>query len=264
MQLIEGDTLTVLKTLKDNSIDLGVTSPPYNKGMVGSDKSIFGPIKYDVHKDNLNEEEYQQQQIEVLNELFRVIKAGGSFFYNHKLRYKNGTFITPLDWLRKSKWTIRQEITWDRNVGTEISGYRFYQVDEKIYWLYKPIGNKVCGERLLGKHARLKSVWRFPPDNRNKHPAPFPMTLPLRCILSILDIKGGTVIDPYHGSGSTAIACKLLNKEYIGIDISKKYLKESRKRIDNYEYAEEELIKELRQHIVTKSYKDRKKEKNER
>ncbi len=110
-QVIHGDALEVLKEISDNSIDLGITSPPYNK------KEKYGgwlvdKVKYKGYRDVMPEEEYQSWQVEVLNELYRVIKEGGSFFYNHKVRYEDGKMIHPLQWLMK---------------------WRFWQVEERIY-----------------------------------------------------------------------------------------------------------------------------------
>ena len=215
-QIIKGDILDVLKTLKSDSIDLGITSPPYNKGRKGS--KIVPAVVYDKFDDDLPEEVYQEQQIQVLNELYRVIKPGGSFFYNHRCRWFDGELIHPMEWLSKTKWQPKQEIIWDRYISGQLRGWRFWQIDERIYWLYKPGKSKV-GEELKSKHARMSSIWRFPPERNNPHPAPYPLVLPLRIIYSLFDDKKGTVIDPYIGSGTTAVAAKLLGCDYIGIDI---------------------------------------------
>ena len=82
--IVLGDVYDVLKTLDENIFDMGVTSPPYNKQ--NNRKGVLvKDIKYSDITDNKNESEYQIEQIEILNELFRVIKPGGSFFYNHKI-----------------------------------------------------------------------------------------------------------------------------------------------------------------------------------
>ena len=260
----EGMTLDVLKTLPNDIVDLTVTSPPYNKKITSSGKnSIMKPITYDSIGDNMPESEYQKDQINVLNEIYRVTKLGGSMFYNHKVRHLKGIMTHPMEWLPKTKWHMRQEIIWNRKASVEVGGYRFYQVDERIYWLYKPVDKKhLVGPKMLSKHARMTSVWEFAPDRKNNHPAPFPLDIPLRCILSILDINDGVVLDPYMGSGTTAVACKLLGKDYIGIDISKNYINKAIERINNYETEQYKLDKELKNHIVKKSYKQRQKEFN--
>lgn len=264
--IVLGDTFNILKSIDNNTFDMGVTSPPYNKKK-NRKGELVKDINYSDIEDSLPEEVYQQQQINILNELYRVIKPGGSFFYNHKIRWDQGVMIHPMEWLLKTEWVIKQEIVWDRSIAANIRGWRFWQVDERIYWLYKPINKKDYGLELLSKHALLTSVWRFRPEMNkstvNYHPAPFPIELPVRCIYSLFDDNVGKfVIDPYMGSGTTAVACKLLGHNYFGIDISEKYINEANNRIDNI--TEKEIIdfkNEKSIHVVTKTYKDRKNEK---
>jgi len=252
------DALVVLKSLPDEIVDVGVTSPPYNKGE-NKKGWLVKNVKYDVASDKLPEDLYQKNQIEVLDEIFRITKPGGSFFYNHKIRWERGNLLHPTDWLRKTKWIIRQEIIWDRTIAANIRGWRFWQIDERIYWLYKPNYNNLIGEELKSKHALLTSIWRFPPERKNPHPAPFPLRLPIRCIFSIMDEKvGGLVIDPYCGSGTTLVAAKILGHNFIGIDISKKYVEISEKRLKNYTTEEKIANEEISKHVVVKTFKERK------
>ena len=257
-KIIRGDTLTVLKTLPDEIIDMGVTSPPYNKGE-NKKGWLVTNVKYANATDKLSEDGYQENQIAILNEIFRIIKPGGSFFYNHKIRWEKGKLFHPMDWLRKTRWKIRQEIIWDRMIAGNIRGWRFWQVEERIYWLYKPIKNNLIGKELNSKHALLTSIWRFPPERNIPHPAPFPLKLPLRVIYSIMNKNKGIVIDPYCGSGTTLISAKILGCDYIGIDISDRYIKFAEERLKNYKdeliYANEEIA----QHVVIKTFKERKK-----
>lgn len=257
-KIIQGDTLSILKKLDNDFIDLGITSPPYNKGEKNKGW-LVRDVKYDIIKDNIPEELYQEQQVQVLNEIFRATKPGGSFFYNHKIRWEKGKMLHPIQWLQRTKWVIRQEIIWDRIIAANIRGWRFWQIDERIYWLYKPIGSHKIGKELNSKHALLTSIWRFPPERTNGHPAPFPLVLPTRIIYSILDGKKGIVLDPYVGSGTTCVAAKLLDTDYIGIDISKKYVRDVNRRLKNY--LNEKIItdEEILKHKVKKTFKERKK-----
>jgi len=257
-RVICGDALDILRKIPDNSIDMGVTSPPYNK-RENKKGWLVNKVVYKGATDNLPEEEYQRIQIDVLNELYRVIKPGGSFFYNHKIRWEKGIMLHPMDWLRKTEWVIRQEIIWDRMIAANIRGWRFWQVEERIYWLYKPERGNIIGKELKSKHALLTSIWRFPPENNNPHPAPFPISLPVRVIYSIMDDKKrGIIIDPYCGSGTTLIAAKILGHHYIGIDISREYVELSIRRLKNYKKEIKDVEKELRKHIVRKTFKERK------
>jgi len=259
-EILKGDVLDVLKTLESDSIDLGITSPPYNKGKKGG--PIVKSVVYDKFDDNLPEEVYQEQQIEVLNELYRVIKPGGSFFYNHRCRWDDGELIHPMEWLTRTDWMPKQEIIWDRFISGQLRGWRFWQIDERIYWLYKPTEDDRVGKELKSKHAQFSSIWSFQPEMKNPHPAPFPLVLPLRIILSLFDENKGTVIDPYIGSGTTAVASKLLGCDYIGIDISDEYIDMANKRIRNYESEKNILDEEIKLHkIKGKPYQERKQKK---
>jgi len=256
-RIIMGDALRVLREIPSEIIDMGVTSPPYNKGE-NKKGWLVKNVKYVSASDKLPEHIYQVKQMEVLDELFRVTKPGGSFFYNHKLRWERGVLLHPMDWLRKTKWTIRQEIIWDRKIAANIRGWRFWQVEERIFWLYKPIGKHLIGEELKPKHALVTSIWRFPPEQNNIHPAPFPLVLPVRAIYSIMDDNKGIIIDPYCGSGTTLVAAKLLGHDYVGIEISKEYADFAEARIMNCENERKEALSEMVKHVVTKTFSQRK------
>jgi len=256
-KIVQGDALAILKTLPDEFVDVGVTSPPYNKGE-NKKGWLVKNVKYSGVTDKLPEDLYQKNQIEVLNEIFRITKSGGSFFYNHKLRWERGKMFHPMDWLKETKWAIRQEIIWDRMIAANIRGWRFWQVEERIYWLYKPKEEKLIGEELKSRHALLTSIWRFPPEQKNSHPAPFPLSLPIRAIYSIMDKKKGVVIDPYCGSGTTLLAAKMLEHNFIGIEISPEYIKFAKNRLRNYENELKYMNEEKAKHIVMKTFKERK------
>lgn len=258
-KIVYGDALTILKRIPDKIFDVGVTSPPYNKGE--RDKGwLVDKVIYNGYSDNLPEEIYQNQQIEILNELYRVTKPGGSFFYDHKLRWKRGVMLHPYSWVSKTKWVVRQEIIWNRKIAGNIRGWRFWQIEERIFWLYKPEGKSKIGKELNSKHALLTSVWEIFPEKEIKHPAPFPIELPTRCIYSVLDNNIGNVIDPYAGSGTTLVAAKLLGCNYFGIEICKDYVNIAENRLSNCKKEEIKVQLELKKHVVTKTFKERKRE----
>ena len=256
--LIVGDALQVLKTLPSDFVDVTVTSPPYNKGE--RDKGwLVDKVVYDTAVDRKAEAEYQAEQIAVLNELYRVTKPGGSLFYNHKIRWVRGQLIHPYEWVSKTRWVLRQEIIWHRKIAANLRGWRFWQVDERIYWLYKPrYEGDVIGEELNSRHALLTSVWQIRPGQDKRHPNPFPIELPTRCIYSVLDGRRGVVLDPYCGIGTTLVAAKLLNCDYLGIDISEIYITIAQKRLENCEVERNAVLKELELHSVRKTFRERK------
>ncbi len=256
-RIVISDAFLALKDMPSNTFSVGVTSPPYNKGE--KDKGwLVDKVKYNGACDAKEEELYQQEQVEVLNELYRVTKPGGSFFYNHKLRWLKGRMIHPFSWVSQSTWVVRQEIIWHRKIAANIRGWRFWQTEERIFWLYKAVGNNLIGEELDSRHAMLSSVWQIPPERKSPHPAPFPIEIPTRCIFSVLNGKPGKVIDPYAGSGTTLVAAKLLGLDWLGIEICEDYIKLAEKRLANIEHERQRFEKEVSLHIIRKTFEERK------
>ena len=257
-RLILGDTLTELRKLPADIVDVGVTSPPYNKQEKHKGWLVKNVV-YDSYKDAVPEAEYQQNQVDTLNEIYRITAPGGSFFYNHKIRWERGEMFHPMDWLRRTNWTVKQEIIWDRVLAANIRGWRFWQVDERVYWLYKPVGSHLIGKELKSVDAKLTSIWRGVPEGKNPHPAPFPLWLPARVIIAILGADNpGVVLDPYVGSGTTAVAAKLLGHRYIGIDRSEAYIQMAQDRLLNAQSEMAAVQKELDLRTVETTFSDRK------
>lgn len=235
------DCLDGLKLLDDNSIDVIITSPPYNKaGLNGVKKrsltnNWISTIDYngDVNVDNMNEDDYQQWQTNVLNECFRVLKPNGSMFYNHKNRIHNGRIISPYQWLLKTNFIIRQEIIWDRQSTNNVNPCRFLPLTELIFWLTKT--NKPNFYR--NKDCLFKTeVWSFPFKTHTEHPAPFPVNLPDNILQNIpkLDNEKMVVLDPFMGSGTVALSAIKNGFNYIGFDKFQIYVDMANKNINNF------------------------------
>lgn len=236
-ELKQGDCLDVLRTMPSESVHLVVTSPPYNKvGLEGKQRTLsknetWRPgrnISYDGFDDNMPESEYQAQQIEVLNECFRVLVDGGSICYNHKVRVTDFKAIHPIEWLLKTKFNLRQQIVWNRNGTASRAPIRFAPTTELIFWMFKGDKPRVFN----GEHFGMGEVWSFGPDIGNAHPAPFPEQLPRRCILALSN-KGDAVLDPYSGSGTTVSVAIQEDRNAIGIELNPAYIAQSRNRISN-------------------------------
>lgn len=257
-RLILGDTLTELRKLPADIVNVGVTSPPYNKQEKHKGWLVKNVV-YDAYKDAVPEIEYRQNQVDALNEIYRITAPGGSFFYNHKIRWERGEMFHPMDWLRRTNWTVKQEIIWDRVLAANIRGWRFWQVDERVYWLYKPVGSHLIGKELKSVDAKLTSIWRGVPEGKNPHPAPFPLWLPARVIIAILGADTpGVALDPYVGSGTTAVAAKLLGHRYIGIDRSEAYIQMAQDRLLNAQSEMAVVQKELDLRTVETTFSARK------
>ena len=223
MKLINDDCLKVLPTLEESSVDLIITSPPYNLG----DKHHTGDKYHKAYDDNLPEGMYQAQQLQFLNECFKVLKEDGSLIYNHKNRIKKGKQTTPYEWILKSPFVIKQEIVWI-NRSQNFDKIRFYPFTERLYWLAKKPETKLFNA--INKYDVFD--WREwkPTGTRGTHTRAFP----LKMVDDILQCfpKAQIIADPYMGSGTVGIVCKSNNKEFIGIELDKNYFDMAEKRIE--------------------------------
>lgn len=234
-KIICGDCLEVMKEIPDQSVDLVVTSPPYNLGI----KKTFGKeitsgwkgkwnnsklqaSGYDEHNDYMPEEEYITWQKNVLQESFRVIKDTGAIFYNHKWRVQKGIFQQRLEIIEGLP--LRQIIIWKKAGGINFNEGYFLPTYEVIYLLAKP------KFKLAPKVNRYGDVWEIMQQKGSWHPAPFPVELASRCCEAT---TGDLILDPFIGSGTTAVAAKKLGKKYIGIDISQLYCDKAKERLSS-------------------------------
>lgn len=232
------DVMDGLKLLDDNSIDLIITSPPYNKagfnGIAKRTKHCIWnkTIDYggDINVDNMNEEDYEQWQIDILNECFRVLKNDGSMFYNHKLRVKKNKASFPLEWINKSKFIFRQLITWDRSSSVNLDKCRYIPCTEYIFWLIKQQKNPRF--KRMDNTLFPTEVWKFAPDKKNSHPAPFPIELPDNIIPNVAQNEKIIVLDPFMGSGTVAKSAIKFNCDYIGFEKNKGYCDKSNEELE--------------------------------
>lgn len=233
----QGNCLDVMRSFPDDSVDLIVTSPPYNnwrnRRTQAKRKDYWKRtnIVYDVCEDKQEDSVYENEQIQVINEMIRILKPTGTICYNHKDRIFNFTVKSPLEWILKTNAVYRQRITWDRCGMQAYNPVRFYRVEEDIYIL----GKQAKGFTWNKDAAKYLSVWRIPPNkNIYGHNATFPEELVKRCVLAFTE-KDGIVLDPYNGTGTTTKVAKDMGRQYIGIDVSKKYNETAEKRMNEHD-----------------------------
>jgi site-specific DNA-methyltransferase (adenine-specific) len=235
MKLFNDDCLKVLPIISENSVDLIITSPPYNKkGLLGKTKlgnQIWKKfnIDYKTYNDDMSEKEYQLWIIEFLNECYRLIKPNGSIFFNHKpRRYKNKCYL-PTDFVSKSNANLYQMIIWDRKNSPNIRNDILIPSTEHIYWLCKD-KPKVFRNNVDSKYR--SEVWTINPERQKEHPAPFPLQLVNNCI-QLSTQENDLVLDPFMGSGTTGLVCKNLNRNFIGIELDQNYFNIAKQRIES-------------------------------
>lgn len=223
-----GDNRMILPLIQEESVDVVVTSPPYNTSFVGNNGvKPSGMMKESSmakwvekmtsgYEDALPEPEYQDQQVEVLNAIGRVLAPHGSCFYNHKIRWREKRLLHPLTWVSRSDLHLRMEIVWDRGVGTALNARMYYLQDERMYWLYKHEWR--WNQSAVG----LGSVWRIPPQAFREHSCVFPEKLVGNCLAGVIR-PGDTVLDPYAGSGTTLVVARRFGCKAIGIESQERY-----------------------------------------
>lgn len=234
--------------LPDNSVHLMVTSPPYNVGKL-----------YDKE---LSLDEYRGFLSSVWKEVERVLVPGGRVCINvanlgRKPYIPLHAFI--IEDMHKLGFLMRGEVIWDKGAsvsssiawGTYLSAKNPVLRDAHEYILIfsKQSFTRGIKENMKSTISKeefielTKSIWSFNAESATRvgHPAPFPLELPLRCI-KLYTFEGENVLDPFMGSGTTALASMLLNRHYIGYDISKDYVDLAQKRINELQNKNKQQI----------------------
>lgn len=229
--IYKNDILKITDITK-SSVDLIVTSPPYNVD-----------IHYNSHKDDISYNEYLEFTEKWLKKCYGLAKDDGRFCLNIPLdKNKGGQQAVCADVTNIAKqigWNYHSTIIWhEGNIsrrtawGSWMSASAPYVIApvEVILILYKKTWKKASGnkENDITKQEFMdwtNGVWTFNGQNKKGaggHPAAFPIELPRRCI-KLFSFVGDTILDPFLGSGSTLIAAHLNKRKGIGIDIDKDY-----------------------------------------
>jgi site-specific DNA-methyltransferase (adenine-specific) len=228
-----------MEELPDNSVHLMVTSPPYNVGK-----------EYDS---NLTLSEYRTFLKKVWSEVKRILVYGGRACINianlgRKPYIPLHSFI--IEDMIDLGFMMRGEIIWNKATsvspstawGSWLSAknptlrdiHEYILVFSKGTFTRQNLGRKstISKEEFLDF---TKSVWTFPAESAKKtgHPAPFPIELPYR-LIQLYTFKGELVLDPFIGSGQTAIAAIKAQRHYVGYDIDEEYIKLAKRRINDF------------------------------
>ena len=257
-QIVNGDSLSVLKKIEDGKFDLIITSPPYNVGKSYETKTSI--------------EKYLETQEEIINELVRTLSDKGNLCWQVG-NYVDKGEVFPLDIyyyqiFKKHGLKLRNRIVWHFGHGLHASN-RFSGRYETILWFSKTddyifnldnvrVPSKYPGKlHFKGEKKGLPSgnplgknpsdiweivandwetaMWNIPNVKSNhpektEHPCQFPIELVERCVLALTDEKSW-VLDPFAGVGSTVIAAIKNNRNSMGIEKENEYCKISNQRI---------------------------------
>lgn len=243
-KIICKECVSGMKELPDDSVEMIVTSPPYN---VGKDIASGKKSKYEGYNDDLSSDEYYKLVKESLEQSLRVCKY--YVFYNFQILSGNKEVYQKIMWeFRKN---IKEYFIWAKSnsqpaicEGVVSSGFEFiicFSKEElstnrrfaRHFWSNREKGAKVVSNTLI-----------YPPNyNKNsEHLACFPEWLPAFFIKNFTQ-EGDTVLDPFMGLATTAKAAKKAGRNYIGFEISQDYIDKSNKELDEIKVKGEGLDK---------------------
>lgn len=245
MDCIEG-----MKLIDKRSVALVVTSPPYY--------NLREYSHWDTYKD------YLSFCLKTFKEFYRIIRPSGWVAWNTqssipfpesmtgKERYNEPVTADITNMLKSVGFVYENRIAWHKGMETypqRMFGSYPYpptiiisNITEDIILVRKKLGNykldrtKKGRSKFIGGEWRQWAIdfWHIPPAKASKigHPAPFPTEIPKR-LIKLLTFVGDTVLDPFIGSGTTVIACKRLNRDFIGFDTKPEYVEMANKRLKN-------------------------------
>ena len=225
-----------MKELENNCVSLTITSPPYN---IGKDSDL-----------DLSDNEYWKIMKNIFLETFRVTESGGRVVVNvanlgRKPYIPFSKYFTEL--LIDIGFIMRGEIIWQKSKGANAnfawgswlsaSNPVIRDIHEYCLVFSKDSFKKSSkGESTIEKEEFMEStlsIWNINPARAKKigHPAPFPIELPQKFI-NLYSYKDDLILDPFIGSGTTAIAAKNLKRNFVGYEIEKEYIDIANNRLE--------------------------------
>ena len=261
--IIKGDCLELLKKIPDKSVDLVFADPPYNLQLKDTlyrpDQTAVEAVtndwdKFDTYK------AYDEFCLKWLRECKRVLKDGGALWvigsYHNILRL--GTSIQDLGF-----WILNDIIWHKTNPMPNFRGTRFTNAHETLLWCTTSRKAKYTFHyqnlKELNEGKQMRSDWHIPicagrerlreKNNQRSHPTQKPEALLYRILVSSSNI-GDTILDPFLGSGTTAVIAKKLQRNFIGFEQDKDYIKLAKKRLKEVKPLDSEIL------TISKSRKD--------
>lgn len=238
-KIICGDAEVVLQELPDNCIDLVFTSPPYNFG-----------LDYGDSVDDKRWEEYFQKLFAVFDQCIRVLKFGGRIVVNVQPLFSDYIpshhIISAFFMRRRLIW--KGELLWEKNnYNCKYTAWGSWKSPASPYlkytWEFIEIfakgslqskGDRVDADITAAEFKQwVNAKWSIAPERNMRsygHPAMFPVELAVR-VLKLFSFANSSVLDPFNGVGTTAVAAQKLQRHYLGIDISPPYCQTAKTRL---------------------------------
>lgn len=246
--LMQGDCLERMKEIPDGSVDLTVTSPPYDNLRTYNDSlDDWSPAKWEP----------------LLEEIYRTTATGGLLVWNVNdatvKGSETGTSFRQVLFAMSCGFLLADTMIWEKTGSGALGSQRIYAQNFEYMFIlskgkhktFNPIKDRenvvksgkvsVNGGLVDGKgknrvverkpFGKRNNIWRIQPQQNSDHPAPFPIKLASDHIISWSN-EGDTILDPFMGSGTTGVAAKNLNRNFIGIELDPDYFRIASERIE--------------------------------
>ena len=224
MKLYNDDCLKVLHTIPDKSIDLILTDPPYKMTPRGNTGTTGGMLLKDINKKGKVFDNNNINISEWLPECFRILKESSHIYImtNHINLHEY------LNTIKNIGFHFIKSLIW--NKGNKIMSPYYMSQFEYILFCRKGSAKKInnCGTSDIIDIPNKKQK----KDGKNLHDTEKPVEL-MKILIENSSIENDTILDPFMGIGSTALACKNSNRKFIGIEIDNKYFDVSKQRIES-------------------------------
>ena len=248
--MLNGDCLELMKDIADKSIDYVITSPPYNLNVKRKSGDMYNK-KYISHQDHMSNDSYIEWQISIFKELCRILSTDGVILYNINYGGENNETLWLLlaRLIENTDFTIADQIVWKKQVAipnnrsknklTRICENVFVIVRKQEYMTFNT-NKKVKSIVERTGQANYENVYNFieaPNNNKGDHTKLHKATYSIELVQNLIDIyvkENSLVLDPFSGSGTTAIACINTNRNYICIEKDETYFNKSVERINNH------------------------------
>lgn len=235
-KIYEEDCIDTLKRIKDNFIDLVITSPPYNMNLrIRNGKYCSRQIvkefstKYSNFDDNLPIDDFYKQHSQIIKELLRTSKV---IFYN--IQIVTGSKRAFFKIIGEFSDYLKDIIVWDKGYAQPAMAQRVLNRQTELILVFDNT-NAISRqfESATFKRGTLNDVWQIgrPKKTRKGHGAVFPEAL-VKTILENFSKEGDLVYDPFMGTGTTASVANLMNRNFIGSEINKDYINIAYERLE--------------------------------
>jgi len=228
------DCLEFIKEMPDNSVDLVLTDPPYlvSQNRVFTRKNVKQvSLVFEWDDRFKDEKEYLKEMFTVIKECSRLLKSTGSIYVFIADRYNSFIRKFMIDCGLHYKNTL---VWYKTNPVPHFMKNNFCNSYEFCCFACKNPKEFIFH---FGWQKNMHNVISLPicgGHERTSHPSQKPLKL-VKNLIEISSEKDAIVLDPYLGSGTTAVACKELNRNYIGIEINPDYCKIAERRLNNTE-----------------------------